>query len=115
MNILVNGLWGNIMSKLRKYDYIFFDNRPKERILKWFQVKNDWYFMKDFILITKDHVYWYTERRTDEDGIYDSKWISKRNYLYQLKSGVYTLDISNYKLWNNVEDFNRFEIMVEAK
>ena len=100
---------------LRKYDYIFFDDGTKERIFKWFYVPNDWYFLKDFILITKNHVYWYTERRSDEDVLFESRWISKVNYLYQLKPGVHTLDISNYKLWNKVENFNRFEIFVEGE
>lgn len=100
---------------LRKYDYIFFNDGTKERIFKWFYVPNDWYFLKDFILITKDHVYWYTEKRSDEDSIFDKQWISKRNHLYQLKSGVHTLNISNYKQWDAVDNFDRFEIFVEGE
>ena len=103
---------------LRKYDYIFFDDETKERIFKWFYVPNDWYFLKDFILITKDHTYWYTERRSDEDCLCKQSkqmWIAKRNHLYRLKSGIHNLDISNYKQWDAVDNFDRFEIMVEAK
>lgn len=106
---------------LRKYDYIFFDDGTKERIFKWFYVPNDWYFLKDFILITKDHTYWYTERRTcdeseiqsDKDCLYKQMWVAKRNHLYRLKSGIHNLDISNYKQWDAVENFDRFEIMIE--
>ena len=61
-------------------------------------------------------MYWYTERQSDEDCLCKQSkqmWVAKQNHLYRLKSGIHNLDISNYKQWDAVDNFDRFEIMVE--
>ena len=97
----------------RKYDYIFFDNGTKERILHWFKIPNT-FSVYEFLLFTQYGTYWYCENadRFDDTERVSSKFISKRNLLYRLKDKCHKLDFKDESLWYNVEDFNRFEIIV---
>jgi hypothetical protein len=99
----------------RKYNYIFFNNGIKERILHWFKTET-YYKINEFILYTKDRVYWYREcdREDRFNEIYQPShpFIIKRTLLYQLKDGVHKLDFNDESLWHSVENFDRFEIMV---
>lgn len=99
----------------RKYDYIFFEDNTKERILHWFRTETH-YKVNEFIMYTKDNVYWYCECDW-EDRFYEvhqpsHPFITKHKLLYQLKAGVHKLDFNDESLWHSVENFDRFEIMV---
>ena len=115
----------------RKYDYIFFDDNTKERILHWFKIETDYTDQKDevksFIFYTKNNVYLYYEGDW-EDGFYQvyqpgdrpftptgRPFIIKRNHLYQLKDGVHKLDVRDRSLWYDIDNFDRFEIIVNAE
>lgn len=97
----------------RKYDYIFFDNGTKERILHWFKIPNV-FSVHEFLLFTQYGTYWYcenTDRFNDiERG--SNGFISKRHLLYRLKDGCHKLNFRDESLWYSVENFDRFEIMI---
>lgn len=99
----------------RKYDYIFFEDNTKERILHWFKTETH-YKVNEFILYTKDNVYWYCEcdweDRFNEVRQPGYPFITKRKLLYRLKDGVHKLDFFDESLWHSVENFDRFEIIV---
>ena len=107
----------------RKYDYIFFDNGTKERILHWFKIETDYTDYKDevnrFIFYTKNNVYLYYEGDWEDEfyQVYqpgDRPFIIiKRNHLYQLKDGVHKLDVRDRSLWYDIENFDRFEIVIK--
>ena len=99
----------------RKYDYIFFDDGTKERILHWFKTETH-YKVNEFMLYTKNNVYWYCECDF-EDRFYEvrqpsSPFITKRKLLYQLKDKCHKLDFKDESLWYSVENFDRFEIFI---
>lgn len=97
----------------RKYDYIFFNDSKKERITHWFQL-NVTNGLNEFMLFTKDNVYWYRECDLEdrfERECKRSTFISARNCLYRLKDGVHKLALDNND-WTSVQNFNRFEIVI---
>ena len=99
----------------RKYDYIFFEDNTKERILHWFKTETH-YKVNEFILYTKDNVYWYCECDWEDrfNEVYKARttFITKRNCLYQLKDGAHKLDFLDESLWHSVDNFDRFEVIV---
>ena len=108
------------MKRKRKYDYIFFDDMPKERILHWFKFDNE-YRINEFLLITKNNTYWYCERCDEDDRFSEYRfkpnyWIRKSSYLYRLKESRHQLNLRRDRdLWEPIENFNRFEIMIREK
>lgn len=110
----------------RKYDYIFFNDNTKEKILHWFKIETDReHRVNKFILYTKNHVYLYCECEW-EDEFYEVyqpggrpftptgyPFVIKRNHLYQLKDGIHKFDFHDRSLWYDVENFDRFEIVIK--
>ena len=99
----------------RKYDYIFFDDKTKERILHWFKTETH-YKVNEFILYTKNNVYWYCacdwEDRFNISLKIRHPFITKHKLLYRLKDGIHKLDFNDESLWYSVDNFDRFEVMV---
>ena len=70
----------------RKYDYIFFDSGTKERILHWFKTETH-YKVNEFILYTKNNVYWYCECDLEDrfNEVYKARtrFITKHHCFFQ--------------------------------
>ena len=97
----------------RKYDYIFFDDGKKERITHWFKL-NVVNGLNEFMLFTKNNVYWYCECDLEdrfERECKRSTFIRVRNCLYQLKDGTHRLTLDKND-WISVQNFNRFELVI---